>query len=149
MGIRDGNLPHLLVDNRLGPSSFQKVRTLIKENLIKSIQHLIFPNCRAIAGVAYCGIPQGDFLANDLGPSFIYVDPNPKVMGMENMIEGKVNGQGQKKVVVRRRIWYLNSGVHWRLTQDLKDAGFEVLGMVGNLLYGFDIAAKNFGRSGP
>jgi len=130
-------------DNRLA-LSFPKVRTMIKENLIKSIQHY-FPNVEAIAGVATAGIPQGALLANDLDLPFIYVRSKPKGHGMENMIEGKVM-PGQKVVVVEDLI--STGGSSLKATQDLRDAGFEVLGMVAIFSYGFDIASRNFENAG-
>lgn len=125
-------------DNRLA-LSYPKVRTMIKENLIKSIQHY-FPNVEAIAGVATAGIPQGALLANDLDLPFIYVRSKAKGHGMENMIEGKVV-PGQKVVVVEDLV--STGGSSLKATQDLKDAGFEVLGMVAIFSYGFDVANKN------
>jgi orotate phosphoribosyltransferase len=126
-------------DNRLA-LSFPKVRTMIKEQLLRCIQHY-FSNVEAIAGVATAGIPQGALLANDLELPFIYVRSKPKGHGMENMIEGKVT-PGQKVVVVEDLVSTGRSSL--KATQDLKDAGFEVLGMVAIFSYGFDIAAKNF-----
>lgn len=130
-------------DNRLA-LSFPKVRTMIKEQLVRSIQHY-FPNVEAIAGVATAGIPQGALLANDLDLPFIYVRSKAKGHGMENMIEGKVV-PGQKVVVVEDLV--STGGSSLKATQDLKDAGFEVLGMVAIFSYGFDIAAKNFEDAG-
>jgi orotate phosphoribosyltransferase len=129
-------------DNRLA-LSFPKVRTMIKENLIKSIQHY-FPTVEVIAGVATAGIPQGALLANDLDLPFIYVRSKPKDHGMGNMIEGKVV-PGQKVVVVEDLV--STGGSSLKATQDLKDAGFEILGMVAIFSYGFDIAAKNFAEA--
>jgi orotate phosphoribosyltransferase len=130
-------------DNRLA-LSFPKVRTMIKENLIKSIQHY-FSTVEVIAGVATAGIPQGALLANDLDLPFIYVRSKPKDHGMGNMIEGKVV-PGQKVVVVEDLV--STGGSSLKATQDLKDAGFEILGMVAIFSYGFDIAAKNFDNAG-
>ena len=130
-------------DNRLS-LSFPKVRTMIKEQLIKSIQHY-FPNVEAIAGVATAGIPQGALLANDLDLPFIYVRSKAKGHGMENMIEGKVV-PGQKVVVVEDLV--STGGSSLKATQDLLDAGFEVLGMVAIFSYGFDVAAQNFEKAG-
>lgn len=130
-------------DNRLS-LSFPKVRTMIKEQLIRSIQHY-FPNAEAIAGVATAGIPQGALLANDLDLPFIYVRSKAKGHGMENMIEGKVV-PGQKVVVVEDLI--STGGSSLKATQDLLDAGFEVLGMVAIFSYGFDVAKKNFEKAG-
>ncbi|MFC5624067.1 orotate phosphoribosyltransferase [Algoriphagus winogradskyi] len=130
-------------DNRLS-LSFPKVRTMIKEQLIRSIQHY-FPTVEAIAGVATAGIPQGALLANDLDLPFIYVRSKAKGHGMENMIEGKVV-PGQKVVVVEDLV--STGGSSLKATQDLLDAGFEVLGMVAIFSYGFDVATQNFDKAG-
>lgn len=130
-------------DNRLS-LSFPKVRTMIKEQLIRSIQHY-FPTVEAIAGVATAGIPQGALLANDLDLPFIYVRSKAKGHGMENMIEGKVV-PGQKVVVVEDLV--STGGSSLKATQDLLDAGFEVLGMVAIFSYGFDVARQNFEKAG-
>lgn len=130
-------------DNRLA-LSYPKVRTMIKDNLVKSIQHC-FPTVEAIAGVATAGIPQGALLANDLDLPFLYVRSKAKGHGMENMIEGKVV-PGQKVVVVEDLV--STGGSSLKAVQDLRDAGFEVLGMVAIFSYGFDVAAKNFTEAG-
>ncbi|SFT85969.1 orotate phosphoribosyltransferase [Algoriphagus locisalis] len=130
-------------DNRLS-LSFPKVRTMIKEQLIRSIQHY-FPTVEAIAGVATAGIPQGALLANDLDLPFIYVRSKAKGHGMENMIEGKVV-PGQKVVVVEDLV--STGGSSLKATQDLLDEGFEVLGMVAIFSYGFDVAKQNFDSAG-
>lgn len=130
-------------DNRLS-LSFPKVRTMIKEQLIRSIQHY-FPTVEAIAGVATAGIPQGALLANDLDLPFVYVRSKAKGHGMENMIEGKVV-TGQKVVVVEDLV--STGGSSLKATQDLLDAGFEVLGMVAIFSYGFDVAKQNFDNAG-
>ncbi|MFC3415311.1 orotate phosphoribosyltransferase [Algoriphagus hitonicola] len=126
-------------DNRLS-LSYPKVRSLIKENLTKSIQHY-FPEVEAIAGVATAGIPQGALLANDLDIPFVYVRSKPKGHGMENMIEGKVV-TGQKVVVVEDLV--STGGSSLKAVEDLRKAGFEVLGMVAIFSYGFALADENF-----
>ena len=126
-------------DNRLS-LSFPNVRNLIKDQLVRAVCHF-FPDAEAIAGVATAGIPQGALIANDLGLPFIYVRSKAKGHGMENMIEGKIVS-GQKVVVVEDLI--STGGSSLKAVQDLRDAGFEVLGMVAIFTYGFDIAAKNF-----
>ncbi|WP_425638205.1 orotate phosphoribosyltransferase [Algoriphagus yeomjeoni] len=130
-------------DNRLS-LSFPKVRKMIKDQLVRSIQHY-FPTVEAIAGVATAGIPQGALLANDLDLPFIYVRSKAKGHGMENMIEGKVV-PGQKVVVVEDLV--STGGSSLKATQDLLDAGFEVLGMVAIFSYGFDVAKQNFDKAG-
>jgi orotate phosphoribosyltransferase len=72
---------------------------------------------------------------------FIYVRSKPKGHGMENMIEGKVT-PGQKVVVVEDLV--STGGSSLKAVEDLKNAGFDILGMVAIFTYGFDIAKNNF-----
>ena len=130
-------------DNRLS-LSFPEVRKLIRDQLVKSVMHF-FPEAEAIAGVATAGIPQGALIANELDLPFIYVRSKPKGHGMENMIEGRVT-PGQKVVVVEDLV--STGGSSLKAAEDLKAAGFEVLGMVAIFSYGFDLAAKNFENAG-
>lgn len=130
-------------DNRLS-LSFPEVRTMIKHSLTKAVQHF-FPNVEAIAGVATAGIPQGALLANDLDLPFLYVRSKPKGHGMENTIEGKVVAN-QKVVVVEDLI--STGGSSLKAVEDLRHAGFEVLGMVAIFSYGFEVADKNFSDAG-
>jgi orotate phosphoribosyltransferase len=130
-------------DNRLS-LSFPEVRNLIKNNLVDSVTHF-FQDVEAIAGVATAGIPQGALIANELGLPFIYVRSKPKGHGMENMIEGKVT-PGQKVVVVEDLV--STGGSSLKAAEDLKNAGFEVLGMVAIFSYGFEVAAQNFANAG-
>lgn len=129
-------------DNRLS-LSYPEVRSFIKENLVKAIKSH-FPDVEAIAGVATAGIPQGALIAESLNLPFLYVRSKPKGHGMENMIEGKVT-EGQKVVVVEDLI--STGGSSLKAVQDLKNAGFEVLGMVAIFTYGFDIASDNFSEA--
>lgn len=126
-------------DNRLS-LSYPKVRNFIKENLVEAIKEN-FQEVEAIAGVATAGIPQGALIADEMDLPFLYVRSKPKGHGMENMIEGKVTA-GQKVVVVEDLV--STGGSSLKAVQDLKHAGFEVLGMVAIFTYGFDIAAQNF-----
>lgn len=126
-------------DNRLA-LSYPDVRTYIKESLIQAIKEK-FKNVEAIAGVATAGIPQGALLADSLDLPFLYVRSKPKGHGMENMIEGKVT-KGQKVVVVEDLV--STGGSSLKAVQDLKNAGFEILGMVAIFTYGFEIAKNNF-----
>jgi orotate phosphoribosyltransferase len=117
---------------------------MIKHNLTLAVQHF-FPSVEAIAGVATAGIPQGALLANDLDLPFLYVRSKPKGHGMENTIEGKVVAN-QKVVVVEDLI--STGGSSLKAVEDLRHAGFEVLGMVAIFSYGFEVADKNFSEAG-
>jgi len=130
-------------DNRL-TLSFPEVRTAIKEALTVLIQQK-FPLAEGIAGVATAGIPQGALVADALKIPFLYVRPKPKEHGMANLIEGKIT-PGQKVVVVEDLI--STGGSSLKSVEALKNAGFEVLGMVGIFTYGFPEAEVNFSKQG-
>lgn len=126
-------------DNRLS-LSYPAIRKLIKDHLCSIIQER-FPSAESIAGVATAGIPQGALIADTLDLPFLYVRSKPKGHGMENMIEGKVT-PGQKVVVVEDLV--STGGSSLKAVQDLRNSGFEVLGMVAIFTYGFEVAKENF-----
>src|SRR6187549_129587 len=126
-------------DNRLS-LSFPEVRSAIRDGLVQAIRENFF-TVESIAGVATAGIAQGALIADVMNLPFLYVRPKPKDHGMENLIEGKVT-KGQKVVVVEDLV--STGGSSLKSVQALRDAGFEVLGMVSIFNYGFDIATRNF-----
>jgi orotate phosphoribosyltransferase len=126
-------------DNRLS-LSYPEVRRAIRDGLIAAIRENFF-TVESIAGVATAGIAQGALIAEELNLPFLYVRPKPKDHGMENLIEGKIT-RGQKVVVVEDLV--STGGSSLKAAQELKNAGFEVLGMVSIFNYGFDIATRNF-----
>jgi orotate phosphoribosyltransferase len=126
-------------DNRLS-LSYPEIRNTIKHALVQAIRENFF-TVESIAGVATAGIAQGALVADVLNLPFLYVRPKPKDHGMENLIEGKIV-RGQKVVVVEDLV--STGGSSLKATQALREAGFEVLGMVSIFNYGFDIATKNF-----
>ena len=129
-------------DNRMS-LSYPEVRTYIKNALCEVIRNK-YPKAEAIAGVATAGIPQGALVAEEMGLPFVYVRSKPKGHGMENMIEGKVTPD-QKVVVIEDLI--STGGSSLKASQDLIDAGFEVLGMVAIFTYGFPLADENFEKA--
>jgi len=126
-------------DNRLS-LSYPEIRKIIRDGLVQAIRENFF-TVESIAGVATAGIAQGVLVAEALYLPFLYVRPKPKEHGMENLIEGKVV-KGQKVVVVEDLISTGESSL--KATQALREAGFEVLGMVSIFNYGFDLATRNF-----
>ncbi len=126
-------------DNRLA-LSYPKIRTTIKENLVQAIISN-FGEVEYIAGVATAGVPQGALVAEALDLPYIYVRPKPKEHGMGNLIEGKIE-KGKKVVLIEDLI--STGGSSLKAAQALKEAGFNVLGMVAIFTYGFDVAIKNF-----
>jgi orotate phosphoribosyltransferase len=126
-------------DNRLS-LSFPTIRTAIRDSLVQAIR-ASFPSAEAVAGVATAGVPQGALVADVLQLPFVYVRPKPKDHGMENLIEGKVV-KGQRVVVIEDLI--STGGSSLKAVQALRDAGFDVLGMVSIFTYGFEVAVRNF-----
>jgi orotate phosphoribosyltransferase len=126
-------------DNRLS-LSYPEVRNAVKQGLVNCIRENFF-TAESIAGVATAGIAQGALVADAMNLPFLYVRPKPKEHGMENLIEGKVT-KGQKVVVVEDLV--STGGSSLKTVTALRDAGFNVLGMVSIFNYGFDIATRNF-----
>lgn len=138
-----GWLSPIYCDNRL-TLSYPQARTFIKHSLVKLIEE-VYPQVEAIAGVATAGIPQGALVADSLNLPFVYVRSKPKEHGMTNMIEGKVT-PGQKVVIVEDLI--STGGSSLKVAEALREAGFEVLGMVAIFTYGFEAARQNFEEKG-
>lgn len=126
-------------DNRLS-LSYPDIRSSIRDGLVDAIRENFF-TAEGIAGVATAGIAQGALVADKMGLPFVYVRPKPKDHGMENLIEGRVV-KGQKVVVVEDLV--STGGSSLKAAQALRDAGFEVIGMVSIFSYGFEIATRNF-----
>lgn len=130
-------------DNRLS-LSYPQVRSMIKEKLLAAAVEK-FPGIEAVAGVATAGIPQGALLADAMGLPFLYVRSKAKGHGMENMIEGEIT-KGQKVLVVEDLV--STGGSSLKAVEDLRNAGFEVMGMLAIFTYGFEVAKANFDQAG-
>ncbi len=126
-------------DNRLS-LSYPAIRSYIRNSLVSAVRES-FPSVECIAGVATAGVPQGAMVADTLELPYVYVRPKPKDHGMGNLIEGKVT-PGQKVVLVEDLI--STGGSSLKAAQAMREAGFQVLGMVAIFTYGFEIATRNF-----
>jgi orotate phosphoribosyltransferase len=80
-------------------------------------------------------------VAEDLGLPFVYVRPKPKEHGMGNLIEGKIE-LNQKVVLVEDLI--STGGSSLKAAQAMREAGFDVIGMVAIFTYGFEQSEKSF-----
>ena len=120
--------------------SYHDVRSFVKLDLVHAIL-ANFPEATAVAGVATGAIAQGALVAEELALPYAYVRPKPKDHGMKNQIEGEIP-QGSKVVVVEDLI--STGGSSLKAVAALREAGFEVVGMVASYTYGFPIAEQAF-----
>jgi orotate phosphoribosyltransferase len=129
-------------DNRIS-LSFPNVRTFVRQSLVKAIDAK-FGTADVIAGVATGAIAQGALVAQELGLPMVYVRPEPKKHGLQNLIEGKID-KGQSVVVVEDLI--STGGSSLKAVEALREAECEVRGMVCIFTYGFDTADKNLKKA--
>ena len=120
--------------------SYHDVRSFVKLELVHAIL-ANFPEATAVAGVATGAIAQGALVAEELALPYAYVRPKPKDHGMKHQIEGEIP-QGSKVVVVEDLI--STGGSSLKAVAALREAGFEVVGMVASYTYGFPIAEQAF-----
>lgn len=120
--------------------SYHDVRSFVKLELVHAIL-TNFPEATAVAGVATGAIAQGALVAEELAMPYAYVRPKPKDHGMKNQIEGELP-EGSKVVVVEDLI--STGGSSLKAVAALREAGFEIVGMVASYTYGFPVAEEAF-----
>lgn len=123
--------------------SFPWLRSYVKLELVHTIlEH--FPEAEAVAGVATGAIAQGALVADELNFPYVYVRSKAKDHGMQNLIEGELPA-GAKVVVVEDLI--STGGSSLKAVAALREAGYEVVGMVASYTYGFPVAAQAFAEA--
>ena len=130
-------------DNR-ATLSFPDLRNFVKLQLVHTVM-AHFPEAEAVAGVATGAIAQGALVADELNMPFVYVRSKAKDHGMGNLSAG-VLPAGSKVVVVEDLI--STGGSSLKAVEALRQAGYEVVGMVASYTYGFPVAAKAFADAG-
>lgn len=120
--------------------SFPKARTYIRQRYVDTIQEK-FGQVDLVAGVATGGIAQAALVAQDLELPLVYVRSSNKGHGLQNLIEGVIEG-GQRVVVIEDLISTGMSSLN--AVEALRNAGCNVVGMIAIFSYGFDIAKQNF-----
>lgn len=124
--------------------SYPGLRNFVKLELVHAVlEH--FPEAEAVAGVATGAIAQGALVADELNLPFVYVRSKAKDHGMGNLIEGELE-KGSKVVVVEDLI--STGGSSLKAVAALREAGYEVVGMVASYTYGFPVAAEAFAEVG-
>ena len=94
-----------------------------------------------IAGVATGAIAVGALVAEYMGIPFVYVRDKAKAHGRQNQVEGFLES-GQSVVVIEDLI--STGGSSLKAVEALREAGAQVLGMMGIFTYGFPLAEENF-----
>ncbi len=122
--------------------SFPYIRDFIKSEMCNVVFEK-FPEAQLLAGVATAGIAWGAMAADQLKLPYIYVRPKPKEHGLGNQIEGYYEA-GQKVVVVEDLISTGKSSL--QVVDVLRNAGLDVIGMVGIFTYGFPVADEAFAK---
>ena len=130
-------------DNRL-TLAFPSVRRNIEQGLAALIKEK-FPAVEAVMGTATAGIAHAAIISEILEIPMGYVRSKAKDHGRANLIEGKVV-EGQKVVVVEDLISTGGSVID--ACNNLKEAGFEVLGVVSIFTYGLQGGYDNFAKAG-
>lgn len=120
--------------------SFPALRTFVKTELTRIVMEN-FPEADAVAGVATGAIAQGALVADAMSLPFAYVRSKPKDHGLANLIEGELP-KGSKVIVIEDLI--STGGSSLKAVEALRQAGYEVIGMVASYTYGFDVAEKAF-----
>ena len=123
--------------------SFPWLRSYVKLELVHTIlEH--FPEAEAVAGVATGAIAQGALVADELNFPYVYVRSKAKDHGMQNLIEGELP-TGAKVVVVEDLI--STGGSSLKVVAALREAGYQVVGMVASYTNGFPVAAQAFAEA--
>lgn len=138
-----GWLSPIYTDNRL-VLGYPEVRTFVKAELTHAVL-ANFPEATAVAGVATGAIAMGMAVADLLQLPYAYVRPKPKDHGTKSQIEGRLP-DGSKVVVIEDLISTGSSSL--KAVAALRQAGFEVVGMVASYTYGFPVAEKAFEEAG-
>ena len=123
--------------------SFPELRTWVKQELVHTVLSE-FPEATAVAGVATGAIAQGALVADALAMPFVYVRSKAKDHGMQNLIEGELP-EGSKVVVIEDLI--STGGSSLKAVAALREAGYEVVGMVASYTYGFPVAEQAFSEA--
>lgn len=129
-------------DNRL-TLSFPKTRRIIEKALADKVK-AVYPECEYVMGTATAGIAHAALVSNILELPMGYVRSSSKTHGRTNTIEGKVI-EGAKVVVIEDLISTGGSCV--KVVKALREAGFEVLGVVAIFSYNLEKAQTVFAEA--
>ena len=112
----------IYTDNRK-TLAYPELRSFVKQELVHLV-HTEFPEATAVAGVATGAIAQGALVADEL----LLPPEGAKVVVIEDLIS--------------------TGGSSLKAVDALRQAGFEVVGMVASYTYGFPVAEEAFKKAG-
>jgi orotate phosphoribosyltransferase len=118
----------------------------IRSSVIKALQDLIEEpqNINAIVGVATAGIAPAAYLSHNMSLPLAYVRSSKKAHGMQNKIEGYLNGN-EKVVVVEDLISTGGSSI--QASQALIGESIKVHKVISIFSYGLNLAQSNFDKA--
>ena len=128
-------------DNRI-TLSYPNIRKEIKEGFAELSNS--FEKFDHISGVATAGIAHGALLADHLNLPFSYVRSSAKKHGRQNKIEGEI-APGSKILVIEDLISTGGSSI--LAVDDLRENGYDVVGVMAIFTYEFEKATENFKRA--
>ncbi|MDF1696190.1 MAG: orotate phosphoribosyltransferase [Saprospiraceae bacterium] len=128
-------------DNRI-TLSYPDIRNEIKAGFAALSES--FSEFNHISGVATAGIAHGALLADYLNLPFSYVRSSAKKHGRQNKIEGEIK-EGSKILVIEDLISTGGSSI--LAVDDLRENGYEVVGVMAIFTYEFQNAVDNFKNS--
>ena len=120
----------------------------VRRKIAQALSHVIkehYPQVQVVAGTATAGIPHAAWVSDLLDLPMVYVRDSAKKHGKTNQIEGHLE-PGVKVVIVEDLISTGLSSL--KVTQALKDAGCQVLGVVAIFSYELTKAQQAFAEAG-
>lgn len=123
--------------------SYPATREIVKKALVEKAK-VAFEEFDVVAGVATAGIAHGALIADAMGLPYIYIRSQSKGHGLQNLIEGHING-GEKVLVVEDLISTGKSSI--KAVEAVREAGCDVIGVISIFNYGFDKAVEAFDKA--
>ncbi len=124
--------------------SYPEIRQAIRNAFVARIRK-DYSEATGIAGVATGGIAQAALVAEALDLPMIYIRSQAKGHGMENLLEGKVEAEGQY-VVIEDLV--STGGSSAKAVKALQASGATVLATLSIFSYGFPQADDTFRETG-
>ena len=123
--------------------SYPRMRNIIKVELARQVIER-YPEVEVIAGVAINAIAMGMLVAEELSLPFVYVHPNPKDHGLENMVEGDLRPR-QNVVIVEDQVSVGQNSM--KVADAIRKSGCKVLGLITIMDYEFPETVRRFKKA--